>query len=279
MTTNPLKRNFRQPKFFISLPSKGLYNTPGTINGDPEKLPVYGMTGNDEIISRTPDTLLSGDSTVQVIQSCIPGITDAWQLSMLDADLVSTAVRIASNGINMDVTHTCQNPECNEENDYDLDLSVIMQHFASCVYDNKVNLTVVDELTITLRPLTYQQFTNFSISNFRLQQELEGANHIPADQQQAFIDEIWRKLSKIQSEIFVQSIESIQTPDALVVDRPHIEEWVAESEKATLDIIKTRLSEIRETWAIPKYNVQCSSCKTSASIAVNLDQSSFFGKA
>ena len=67
MAGNPLQKYFRQPKVFIKLPSGGIYSKPGTIQGDAGNVPVYGMTGMDEIIVRTPDALLSGESTATVI--------------------------------------------------------------------------------------------------------------------------------------------------------------------------------------------------------------------
>ena len=54
MATNPLQKYFRQPKIFIKLPSGGIFSKPGTIQGDITHMPVYGMTGMDEIIIKTP---------------------------------------------------------------------------------------------------------------------------------------------------------------------------------------------------------------------------------
>jgi hypothetical protein len=72
MNQNPLQQYFRQPKIFINLPSQGIYSKEGSIQGEVNNMPVYGMTGMDEIIVKTPDALLSGESTVKVVQSCCP---------------------------------------------------------------------------------------------------------------------------------------------------------------------------------------------------------------
>ena len=66
MAQNPLQNYFRQPKVFLRLPSMGIYNKPEAIQGNVESIPVYGMTGMDEIILKTPDALISGESTVKV---------------------------------------------------------------------------------------------------------------------------------------------------------------------------------------------------------------------
>jgi len=53
MTTNPLQQFFRQPKIYVGLPSKGIFNKPNTVSGDINRMPIYGMTGMDEIILKT----------------------------------------------------------------------------------------------------------------------------------------------------------------------------------------------------------------------------------
>ena len=143
MAENPLKQFFRQPKVFVSLPSGGLFNKPGSLNGSPENIPVFGMTGMDEIIMKTPDALLSGESTVRVLQSCCPVIADGWDVSNLDIDALLVAIRIATYGNIMNVTHIC--PNCSADNNYEVDLSKYLEHFASCSFESEVitgNLTI-----------------------------------------------------------------------------------------------------------------------------------------
>ena len=59
MAQNPLQQYFRQPKIFIGLPSKGIFNKVGSVQGDVTHMPVFGMTGMDEILLKTPDALTS----------------------------------------------------------------------------------------------------------------------------------------------------------------------------------------------------------------------------
>ena len=70
---NPLKKHLRQPKIYIKLPSQGKYWHPNAIDfPESGELPVYAMTARDEITFKTPDALLNGQATVDVIQSCMP---------------------------------------------------------------------------------------------------------------------------------------------------------------------------------------------------------------
>ena len=81
MADNPLKGYFRRPSIYIKLPSGGNYWPQGMLempeNGE---LPVYPMTAIDEITYRTPDALFNGQALVDVIQSCIPAIKNAWAI-------------------------------------------------------------------------------------------------------------------------------------------------------------------------------------------------------
>ena len=81
MAQNPLQQYYRQPKVFIPLPSGGIYNKLGTLSGDVSHMPIYSMTGMDEIIVKTPDALLSGKSTVSIIESCCPTVKNGWEVT------------------------------------------------------------------------------------------------------------------------------------------------------------------------------------------------------
>ena len=114
---NPLNQYFRQPAIYIKLPSGGNYYPPGAIEmtqtGD---IPVLPMTAIDEITYRTPDALFSGQAVVNVIQSCIPNIKDAWAIPSVDIDTILVAIRIATYGHNMEFATTCPKMDSYEPN-------------------------------------------------------------------------------------------------------------------------------------------------------------------
>ena len=86
--SNPLNKYFRQPAVYVSLPTGGNY-PPHVI--EPSKtgeLGVMPMTAKDEIRFKTPDALMNGEGVVEVIQSCVPSIKDAWQVKSYDLDTI-----------------------------------------------------------------------------------------------------------------------------------------------------------------------------------------------
>ncbi len=126
MVSNPLANYFRQPKIWLKLPSEGKFYSKGAIdisaNGT---YPVYAMTAKDELMFKTPDALLSGESTVQVIKSCIPAIMDPWKMPSIDLDVCLIAIRIATYGETMELHSTC--PHCNSENEFEMNLTAWLE--------------------------------------------------------------------------------------------------------------------------------------------------------
>jgi hypothetical protein len=272
MSSNPLQQYFRQPKIYISLPSNGVFNNPGTFQGDINNLPVYGMTGMDEIVIKTPDALMTGESTVKVIESCCPSVKDGWDLSILDTELVFTAIRISTYGNIMAVTHTC--PGCQTDNDYDIDLTKIVDHLSSCKYQNKV---VLDSLTLKLQPLTYKQATDINVKNFGLQQKLYQLDLMEdSEEKQKNIHVLWKEIADIQNIVYFASVESVETLDQVVTDKTFISEYLRNCDKSVFDSIKKQIDANKSTWKFPGYAIVCDTCKKENNVTIDLDPSNFF---
>jgi len=130
---NPLAGFFRQPKIYVSLPSKGKFYSQGALDrSENGQYAVYAMTAKDELMFKTPDALLSGQSTVELIKSCMPAILDPWKMPSIDIDFALIAIRIATYGNKMEVNTQC--PHCNADNNYDVDLSAWFSVFDNFEY-------------------------------------------------------------------------------------------------------------------------------------------------
>lgn len=275
MSYNPLQNYFRQPKIFLSLPSLGKYNKPETFSGDIEKLPIYGMTGMDQIIVKTPDALLNGESTVRLIQSCCPTILNAWEITNLDIDTLLVAIRIATYGNKMNVTSICN--ECNSENSYDIDISSFLNFYSSCKFESSV---IVDNLIIKLKPLTYKESTIYGLENFSLQKQLAQVENLHDDnEKQKVLSSIFSEFALLQNKILVSSIDEIQTPETIVTEYGFIKEWVDNCEQHVIKQIRNVLDTNGKNWKLPSQEASCSTCGSSTSIDIDLDQSSFFDNA
>ena len=144
MSDNPLKSYFRQPKIYLSLPSPEKFYPSGCFEPtETGELPVYAMTAKDELNFKTPDALLNGQATVDVIQSCIPNIKNAWLLPSTDLDAILIAIRIATYGEMMDINTVV--PVVNEERTYQLNLRGILDELKAEKFEEFVT---VDDLCI-----------------------------------------------------------------------------------------------------------------------------------
>jgi len=272
MAVNPLQQYFRQPKVYISLPSQGVYNKLGSLAGDATNMPICGMTGMDEIIMKTPDALLSGESSVKVIESCCSGIKDAWELAIIDTTPLFAAIRIATFGNQMTVGNSCSS--CGADNEYDVDLNKIIDHFRTCKYNNKIQLK---DLVINTKPLTYRESTGFNLKNFQLQQRLTQATKIvDQEEQQKHINQLFVELSSIRNEIFLASVDSVEAGTTTVTEREFIDEFLKNCDKTVFDEIIAHVEKNKEAWDTPVFPVICDNCNTEVKLRVELDQSNFF---
>jgi hypothetical protein len=166
---NPLRQFFRQPAIYLKLPSAGQYWPAASLdlpaNGE---LPIYPMTAIDEITYRTPDALYNGQAVVNVIQSCIPVIHDAWQLPVVDLNAVLVAIRIASYGHKMEFLSKC--PQCGHDHEIVADLRMVLEQIKCPDYNKQI---VTGDMEIYFRPMSYKNINdnkpcdnNFYNNNF-----------------------------------------------------------------------------------------------------------------
>lgn len=274
MSNNPLQKYFRQPKLFISLPSKGLHYGEGVIKGDSANMPVFAMTGMDEIIMKTPDALFNGEATVKVIESCCPYISDARRVPSLDIDTILVAIRIATFGENMTVSHVCKS--CTTENDFDIDLRTVIEYYGSLNFSGTIT---IDDLSVDIRPLSYQDLTEINLENFKLQRMLSQLQTSIDDEspKNELTQKIYRSLAEVQLSVVSRSIESIRLPDGTTVnERNYIEEWLLNLDNKNYDAIKRALEENKKIWSMPVNHVKCGNCGAEDSFEVSMDQSNFF---
>lgn len=275
MSNNPLQNYFRQPKIYLKLPTLGKFCNESIITGDVEKLPIYGMTGMDQIIAKTPDALLNGESTVKIIQSCCPNITNAWDITNLDVDSLLVAIRIATYGNNMDITTNCKS--CSTENTYGVDVSSFLTHYNSCGFETSIML---DDLIIKIKPLTYKQATSLGLENFTLQKQLKKIYEMEeTDERQLLLSNIYEEFGILQNKVLLASISHIETPESVVAEYGFIKEWLDNCDQDIIKKIRKVMDSNMDNWKIPPSIVKCSSCGQEEPVNLDLDAASFFANA
>jgi len=100
---NPLSSFFRKSKLSLSLPSRGQWYPKSGLNYDSSgHLSVFAMNASDDIKFRTGDATMTGKNIYEVIQSCVPGITQPENIPHIDIDAILLAIRVASYGAEFD---------------------------------------------------------------------------------------------------------------------------------------------------------------------------------
>jgi hypothetical protein len=271
---NPLRRHFRQPVIHLRLPSGGRFYPPGALNMPPNgELPVLPMTAVDEIVTRTPDALFNGSAIPDIISSCIPAIRDPWAVPSVDLNAILVAMRLASYGHKMDVTSTC--PGCKNNNEFDLDLRIIMDSLKTPDYDTPL---VLGDLTIAFMPLSYRQINQNSQMQFEDQKLMQALNSTDMDTEQrlAMLSESFKKITALTIRAIAVSISSIQTPDALVTEPEFILEFLNNCEKDMFQQIRDHAIALRQAGEIKPLDITCSECSQKYTQDFSLDMSNFF---
>ena len=274
-SNNPLAKHFRQPAIYVKLPSNGRFWAEGSlelpVSGE---IPVYPMTARDEITIRTPDALLNGQGVVDVIQSCIPNIKDAWKMPSIDVDFVLLNIRIASYGNKMEFDTNCQ--KCEEENSFALDLSNITGQIVCPDYNVPLE---IDGLKVTLRPQPYFEVNRVSQIEFTEQQLMRTINDatIPDAEKKIKGDEYLNKLIDLNVEISVTSTQNIVTEDGTVVSDPaYIKEFYNMADYKVLRTIQKRLGVINADASIKPIHIKCAKCADEYDVPLTFDYANFF---
>jgi len=275
MQDNPLAKYYRQPKIYLELPSSGQYYPPGTIEGDPSKLPVFGMSAMDEIMFKTPDALFNGDATVEVIKSCIPGLKQPWFMPQLDVDACLLAIRIATYGQTIETKFVCEN--CGEENKIDLDMSKSLDYFVSLEYETSI---ITGPLLVTLRPLTYKEMTEFNIKSFELRRKLYQTSEldITEEEKNKQLNQVFKQIGELTAEGYRRCIASVEVEDAVVSDQAQINDWLKNCDKEFFDTITEHLEAQSNKWKLQPQEANCANCDTKNTVTLGLDNSNFFVK-
>ena len=276
--SNPLKAYFRQPSIFIKLPSNGKYWPKGSID-----IPVTGeigvmpMTAKDEITMKTPDALMNGQAVVDVIQSCIPAIKDAWKCPTIDMEMILAAIRIASYGEGLELSTLCP-CEKKVSLEYKIDLRTIVDFLSNIKFDDSVTLD--NGLRVNIKPLDYAQLSKAQLKIWEQQKIFTAVNDekLADDQKLKIFNESFAKLTNMTIENFVAMIDSIETNDQIVNNKEYITEFIQNAGRDIYNQFETKMEEIKSATNLKPMKVKCTEpgCDKEFDLPISLDQSNFF---
>ena len=274
-TTNPLAKHFRQPAIYVKLTSGGKFWKEGSlelpVTGE---IPVYPMTVKDEIILKTPDSLINGTSVVQIIQSCCPNIKDAWEMPSVDIDSTLIAIRIASYGATMTITSKC--PKCQEEHDYDINLQDVLARIRMPDYNETIATN--DKLVIKLKPLNYYQVSKIGNMTFEQEKIIKALTDTSLSEEvrNAEYTKHFNQMIDINNQTVTNCTYSIIADGVEVTDPKFISEYYQNAESSILKKVQEKVKEFADVVNVKSEDATCTSCGNNFKLLIEFDFASFF---
>ena len=254
---NPLESYFRQPAIYIKLPSNGNFWPEGSIDmGDNNEIAVYPMTARDEIIMKTPDALLNGKSTVEVLKSCCPQIKDPWMMPTLDLDTLLIAVRIASYGETMGLQ--TEIPVTKNQLELEVNLVNALDNIPKNIPDTK--LLLKSGLTLNLKPTTYKTMTQLAMRVYDEQKMIQTVQDSTLSEQEKIekYTETFNKVANYNVDEMIECIVSVQMPseDKTISEPGYINEFVQNIDLDTAKQIREKINHIKTHGVLQPFTTQ-----------------------
>ena len=202
---NPLAGYFRQFKLYLKLPSGTTYYAPGAVNfTDTGEIGIMPMTGKDELILKNPDALLNGEALVEVIKSCVPGVSDPRVLLTNDIDALITAIRYATYNDSLETELAC--PKCEHKTIFRLNLQYSLDNMTFLDEEYVVNLD--NGLSVFVKPYGFPELLRGLHAQFeqsKLTRAIESES-ITEDQRLKLFATAFKELSTITYALMLNSV-------------------------------------------------------------------------
>jgi len=270
--TNPLGKYYRQPQIYVKLPSNGKYYSPDVfIPTETGEIPILPMTAKDELAFKTPDAMMNGQSTVDVIKSCVPAFKNPWKMVNYDTDTLLLAIRIATYGETMDINFAV--PVTNESTSTTVNLPALLETVSKI--DPQDHATTKSGFKIRIQPLTYDKLSKIQIAQF--EQQKIYTNVVDSG-------ESYKKMQNINVELLIESIAEITTPeDQTVSDGKQIFDFIANCDTKITREIENVLNDLRSQCSIKPLQLKATEDQikkgvpASYEVPVTFDTANFFG--
>ena len=280
--TNPLNKYYRQPAIYISLPTKGKYYTAESYQAtETGEIPVMPMTAKDEMAFKTPDAMINGQATVDVIKSCCPNILDPWQLTNYDLDTVLLGIRIATYGETMDMNATV--PVVNEQIGHTVNLPALLESVKNI--EIRDSFKTESGFEVFVKPFSYKQTTEAQVKTFEQQKIVAavGQSSLTDEQKSQKFAEAHKALTDLNFQLLSTSFEKIITPDGQVVqDQNQIKEFLNNADTKTVNDLQNKMLEIRNQAQVKPIKLKSTDeqikkgAPVSFEVPLTFDNSNFF---
>jgi hypothetical protein len=268
-----LNKYKRQPKLYITIPSELRFVPEAAYEGSFKDVPVYSMSGSDELMMRNPEALLNGEATINLIKSCIPSIKDPNKLSFIDLEFLLLSIRIATYGNEYTKNSIC--PHCSESNAHAVNLSALYDSFGQKEYDN--TLTIGD-LKFYLRPLSIEKWNEVQEEIFIMKRTVAQAVSLGEEERSKIESKAYKRLADLSENSVSSQVEKIVTPDGEETDIKLIKDFLIKEDQKWFNAIRSKLESNIKKWEIAPLEVKCAGekCGKDYATSLTMDDANFF---
>lgn len=280
---NPLTKFYRQPAIYIKFPSGGKYYSEDIVTpSETGEHAVLPMTAKDDLAFKTPDSMMSGQSTVDVIKSCVPDIKDPWKLVNYDVDTVLIAIRIAGYGESMEVS--TQVPVTNDAVNHSVNLPSMLEQIHNV--DIKEEATLKNGMKIKVKPLTYKMMTETQLKTFEHQRKYLQVNSstLKDEDKAKMFSESFKSLTELNSKLLLDNIETITLPSGdKVSDSAQISEFIENADANLIKELEAALVKIRQQGSLKPMTAKSTEeqikkgAPATYQVPITFDNANFFG--
>lgn len=276
---NPLQKYMRHPELYIKVPSNGYFNNEGTYPfSTNNEIGIAPMTTQDELLLKTPDALLNGESIAKLIESCVPGIKNVRDLPITDISVILLSIRMTSFGNEMEYQTTC--PKCDNENYFSSNLEHVLASMNFLEESYVVSLT--DKLSVSIRPHTYESSIKqilFSFNETKLFEMFTEEELSEEELAEKYV-ESFKKMASLIVEITADSVIAVLDENGIPINatRDQIFDWVANISGKDAKLLQNKIEEINKTGIDEKADVVCGNeeCKHEWTTQIGFDPANFF---
>jgi len=219
---------------------------------------------------------MNNTAIINLIESCVPQIKMPSMVSSPDLDVLLLAIRVASNGEEMESEVEC--PKCEEENKFVINIPTVLQSVKTIPAVNTVRVS--DNMVVYINPhtiSTQSKILNAVFKETRAAQALDNTE-LNDDERAIAMDAIMKRLADVNTFGVEQSVVKVVIPNAEVTDRQHIREFIHNTDSKTMKKIREALEKLNSMGIDKMVEVECAHCKHKWETEIEFNPASFFGE-
>lgn len=277
---NPLSKYTKVEVLYAKLVSNDVIKYPaGVLENNTVECGICARSARDELMFNNPDALMNGEAVANVIENCVPNISNARKLYVPDVELLLIGIKLATKERHYHIEADC--PECGHHGAFERDLQYLLDSAELLDEQPELLLEDVGGLLLKFKPHTWDEYSLFGQKMFQEQKKarfLENMEDMSDEEKMEQFSIVFESMTKLSFEMIVANIDSIETVDGTIInEKEFIAEWLGEQPAFILRQIREKSDFINNIGVSHDMEVGCSNCGHEWTLQnLQFDPSNFF---